>query len=128
MLGILLASALSYGLLFVIPIVYREKPQKTADYIAALLYGLFLIPSSFILTFVSTAMIDGLGFDKYLPSSAGLIAVLLLASLIFTALSLVPLLPVRKKRKIKKPAGLLFLASFIWNLILVVVLGWLRIG
>jgi hypothetical protein len=127
MLGMLIALALLYGLLFVLPAVYEEKPRKTADLIAALLFGMFLIPSSSVLTFVSTAVIDSLGLDKYLPGGVLLVVVILLASLTFTLLSLVPLLQIREKREIKKPVEILFLASFLWGLILVTVFGWLSV-
>jgi hypothetical protein len=127
-LRILLILVMFYGLLFVLPPIYEEKPRKTANFIAAVLYALFLVPSSFVLTFLSAAIIDSLRLDKHLPGSVVLMAMTLLAALIFTALATVPLLLTRRKRKIKKPVGLLFLASFLWDLVLIAVFGFLTAG
>lgn len=55
-----------YGLLFLLPVIYDEMPQKTADLIAVILYGLFLVPSSFYFTFVSAAVINSLCLDRHL--------------------------------------------------------------
>ncbi|NJD99266.1 hypothetical protein E3E26_05650 [Thermococcus sp. LS1] len=128
MIEIIITPLVVYGLLFLLPVIYDEMPRKKADLIAVILYGLFLIPSSFYFTFVSAAVIDSLGIDRHLPDPVGILAVILLASLIFTALVSIPLLLIRKKREIKRPLVLLFLASFFFDLVLIGLTGWLKAG
>jgi len=43
-------------------------PQRRADLVAVILYGLSLLPSSFYFTFVSAAVIDSLGIDMHLQA------------------------------------------------------------
>ena len=97
-MGIVLTPLVAYALLFVLPAVYDEMPREKADLVAAILYAIVLLPSSFYFTFVSAAMIDTFGIDAYLPAPLDLLAILLLASTMATAIASIPLLLIRKKR------------------------------
>ena len=124
-MGILLTPLIVYGLLLFLPAIYEGMPREKADVTAGVLYALFLIPSSFYFTFVSAATIDTFGIDKYLPKPLDLPVIILLASLIATLIASLPLLLIRKKREIKRPVLLIFLATFCIDLVLVAIFGWL---
>ncbi|MBP1912280.1 hypothetical protein [Thermococcus stetteri] len=101
--GILLTPLVAYGLLFLLPSIYNGMSRRKADIVAGALYILFLLPSAFYFLFVSAAVIDTPGIDRHLPASVDLLAIVLLASLTATIVALIPLIPVRKKREIKRP-------------------------
>jgi len=125
MIGILITPLVVYVLLFLLPVFYDEIPQRKAGLVAGILYTLFPLPSSFYFTFVSVAVVNTLGIDKHIPNPLNLLAVIFLASLMATLMASLPFLLIRKKREIKRPVLLIFLATFCIDLVLVGVFGWL---
>ncbi len=123
MMEILLAPLVVYALLFVLPAVYEAMPREKADLIAGVLYALFLLPSSFYFTFVSAAMIDTFGINAHLPAPLDLLAILLLASTMATAIASIPLLLIRKKRRIMRPVVGIFAAYLFLDLVVLLLFG-----
>ncbi len=123
MMGILLTPLVAYALLFVLPAVYDEMPREKADLVAAILYAIVLLPSSFYFTFVSAAMIDTFGIDAHLPAPLDLLVILLLASTMATAIASIPLPLIRKKRGIKRPVVGIFVAYLFLDLVVLLLFG-----
>lgn len=120
---LLLTPLVLYGLLFLLPALYDELPLKKANLIAAAFYGFLLFPLSFYFTFVSAAMADTFGIYEHLPEAIAALIVALIAATLFTLLASLPLLLIRKKREIKRPIVLLFMASFFFDLAIIILAG-----
>ena len=91
-------------------------------------YGVSLLILSPLLLYGSFAFVDGFGIDRLLPGALTTLLILLLPSLVFTLLGLVPLIALRRcNGRIKQVAIMLFVASFIFNVILLF-LGFMVVG
>ena len=123
MIVLLIAPLILYALLFLLPDLYDAMPREKADLVAGALYAPFLVSSSLYFTFVSAAMIDTFGIDTYLPDSLDLLAIILLASLMVTLVASIPLLPMRKKRGIKRLIFVIFAACLSINLVILLLFG-----
>ncbi|NJE03196.1 hypothetical protein [Thermococcus sp. MV11] len=120
---LLITPLLLYGLLFLLPALYDKLPPKKADLVAVALYGFLLFPLSFYFTFVSAAMADTFGIYEHLPEAIAVLMVALVAATLFTILVSLPLLLIRKKREIKRLIVLLFMASFFFDLAIIIPAG-----
>lgn len=96
---------------------------RMRDIHVAILYGAFLIFSFLYFILLGSAIVDYLGIDKHLPSSLTSIVVAFTSSLIFTALSPIPLV-LTKRKGIRKAVFILFLASFTFYSIII----WFFVG
>ena len=117
-MGIVLTSLIVYGLLLFLPAIYEGIPREKADVTTSVLYALFLVPSSFYFTFMSAATIDTFGIDAHLPAPLDLIVILLLASTMATVIASIPLLLIRKKRRIKRLVVGIFAAYLFLDLVI----------
>ena len=82
-------------------------------------YGVSLLILSPLLLYGSFAFVDGFGIDRLLPGGLTTLLILLLPAVVFTLLGLVPLIVLGKgKELIKQVAVGLFVASFLFNIIL----------
>jgi len=82
-------------------------------------YGISLLIFSPLLLYGSFAFVDGLGIGRRLSGGLTALFILLLSAIVFTVLGLVPLIFSGKgKELIKEVALTLFVASFIFNAIL----------
>lgn len=82
-------------------------------------YGVSLLILSPLLLYGSFAFVDGFGIDRLLPGALTTLLILLLPSLVFTLLGLVPLIVLGKgKELIKQVTVWLFVASFVFNILL----------
>ena len=88
------------------------------DISVAILYGAFLFLSFLYFIIAGSVIVDYLGIDKHLPSSLASIVVAFISSLIFTALSSIPLM-FTKRKNIRKAVFILFLASFTFYSIII---------
>ncbi len=123
MIVLLIVPLILYALLFLLPDIYEAMPREKADLVAGALYAPFLVMSSFFFTFVSAAMIDTSGIDKLLPAPLDLLAILLLASTMATAIASIPLLLIREKRGIKRPVVGIFAAYLFLDLVVLLLFG-----
>ena len=123
MIALLIVPLILYALLFLLPDIYEAMPREKADLVAGALYAPFLLMSSFSFTFVSAAMIDTFGIDRLLPDPLDVLAIILLASTMATAIASIPLLLVRKKREIKRQVFLIFAACLSINLVILLLFG-----
>jgi len=79
-------------------------------------YGISLLILSPLLLYGSFAFVDSFGIDRLLPGALTTLLILLLPSLVFTLLGLVPLVVLGKgKGFIKQVAIELFIISFVFN-------------
>ncbi|MCD6373807.1 MAG: hypothetical protein J7L37_09765 [Thermococcus sp.] len=92
--------------------------MKTTNAIIAILYGAFLSLSFLYFILAGSAIVDYTGIDKHLPSQLTSIIVALISSLLFTALSSIPLV-LTKRKGIRKAVFVLFLVSFTFYSIIV---------
>ena len=106
-----------------LPAVYEAIPLKKADLIATILYAIVLHPSSIHFTFVSATIVDTFGIDAHLPAPLNLLAILLLASTMATAIASILLLLIRKKRGIKRPVVGIFVAYLFLDLVVLLLFG-----
>ena len=82
-------------------------------------YGVSLLVLSPLLLYGSFAFVDGFGIDSLLPRGLTTLLILLLPAVVFTLLGLVPLIVLGKgKELIKQVAVGLFVASFVFNILL----------
>jgi|GEM_PF-5490710 len=92
--------------------------MKTTNVVVAILYGAFLFLSFLYFILAGSAIVDYLGIDKHLPSSLTPIVVAFISSIIFTALSSIPLV-LTKRKGMRKAVFILFLVSFTFYSIIV---------
>ncbi|EEB74326.1 hypothetical protein [Thermococcus sp. AM4] len=92
--------------------------MKTTNVVIAMGYGIILFLSIPYFILAGSAIVDYLGIDKHLPFSLTPIVVAFVSSVLYTALSSMPLM-FTKRRDIRKAVFTLFLASFILYLIIV---------
>ena len=123
MIALLIVPLILYALLFLLPDIYEAMPREKADLVAEALYAPFLLMSSFSFTFVSAAMIDTFGIDAHLPAPLDLLAILLLASTMATAVASIPLLLIRKKGGIKRAVAGIFAAYLFLDLVVLLLFG-----
>ncbi len=101
----------------------RGWSMKGHDVIVMLLYGIFLFISSLYFILAGSAVVDYLGIDRHIPYSLTPIIVSFISSLMFTALSSVPLI-FTKRSSIRKAVFMVFSTSFAFYSIIV----WLFLG
>ncbi|AEK72498.1 hypothetical protein GQS_02985 [Thermococcus sp. 4557] len=92
--------------------------MKARDTTIAVLYGMFLLLASPFLHSWSSAVIDTLGIDRHLPSEVTPFLVIGMASLLFTVLALMPLVVLKGRSGLKRPAIVFFSLSFAFDLLL----------
>ncbi|NJE03194.1 hypothetical protein [Thermococcus sp. MV11] len=92
--------------------------MKGSDIIVILLYGIFLFISSLYFILAGSALVDSLGIDRHVPCLLTPVIVAFTSSLMFTALSSVPL-AFTKRKGIRRAVFMLFSASFAFYSIVV---------
>jgi len=92
--------------------------MKSTDAVIGTIYGALLVLSSLYFILAGSAIVDYTGIDKHIPSPLTSIVVALISSLIFTALSSIPLV-LMKRYGMRKVVFILFLASFAFYSVIV---------